>query len=197
MDELPSKKSEQKPDVQVQQESISFQIDPKLGKIDGSAKGSKSTVQVLGILGLTCAVLYKWEALGVLSPFLIACAFMFLGVVIFRQEARQPRVHVTKNTLTLQGITEEALLRGGFVQVLIQWVSQRGSMSLPEPDARVDASSGKPVPFQPGEKEKILQEQKVLEAEVTKEISEITASEQIKIVDRVELKKVEGASTAN
>jgi hypothetical protein len=47
---------------------------------------------------------------------------------------------------------------------------------LPEPDARVDPASGKVLPFQPGEKEKVLEEQKQIEDAVKKEIVTLTDS---------------------
>ncbi len=173
--ESQSKKNRLKPpEVHAEGDSIAVRFEPKSQTISALAHGSETTISILGLLLLVGALLYKWSALGPWAIFLFIVSFGIFFAITAPRRWKQPRLRVTHQGLIFQGGNAESLLKGGLLQVAQDWIKNHRPV-LPEPDAKTD-SAGRTIAFEPGEKERILQEQRVIEAEVIKEVGEITGT---------------------
>lgn len=148
--------------IHASQDAVGIQCDPRAGKFSAGLMGQPA-VSIGGTLVFIFMVFWKWQLLGqcALPTFLILLVVFI--VLVLKPRFPIHRVHITRRTLTLEGVSQAALMKGGMVDALTRRMFHLGSLSLPEPDAMVEASTGQVIQFKPGQKEKLLAEQKDLE----------------------------------
>lgn len=159
------------PSVECNEQSVAVQFDPKQSRFTGFATGELA-IGCLAIVSLALMVVLTW---GKDSPFakwfVAGClifVFIFLMVNFF---LKKPKVSVTHKVVSFDGIGEKTV-----ASMFGAWLSRTAPPHLPEPDAKFDPTSGKVLPFQPGEKEKVVAEQNQIEETVKKEIATLSAS---------------------
>lgn len=165
------------PKVRIQQEGVGVQFKPQVG-LSAWAKGPRS-IALLVIFGFAVIFALLREDLGWIADVSLVTAFLavlWFSRTIFRRHDPQPisvNFVSSDSTLTFQGFSGGVPLQDALVQALVQRVLQLGSLRLPIPDAKVDVSSGKKIPIPKEEMEKLIQDQKELDAEVVKEVAQV------------------------
>ncbi len=165
-------------------EEAGVQFDPGRGGVSAWYRGGGSNpimaIILSGFFGLALTSILMWNTLGVFAPILLILSFvMYAGISLLWLRGHHiphPSISSSTRTISIQGFTEEALLKSGLLGALIQRV-ECGQLKLPEPDAKADSKSGKRIPFRTGEKEKLIQEQKELETEITAVTSTVSTSQ--------------------
>ncbi|MBI4354816.1 MAG: hypothetical protein HY597_00010 [Candidatus Omnitrophica bacterium] len=175
MSELPSGEGAGKPSVHAREASVGVNLDTGVGPRLASLIRGHYSVSLIGILVFAWTVLWNWQLLGILAPSAFAVLLGLFVATILRPKHGDARVNLTHRTITFEGITEGSLLRAGFLEALVPVLSHIWKRGLPEPDARFDTATGRKIPFKQGEKEKILEEQKAIEAKLAQAVVETEA----------------------
>lgn len=159
--------------VKCEEQAVAVQFDPKGSRFSGFASGEVA-VGCLALFGLALLVIVSnWgKDMAFSNGFMIAilvCLFIFLMV---NSLAKKPKLSVTHKVLNFDGIGEKTV-----AALLGMWMTHTAPPpQLPEPDAKFDSSQKKVLPFAPGEKEKVLEDQKRIEENVKTGIATLSSS---------------------
>lgn len=168
MDTLPLNN---KKEVHVHREAVGFEFDPSKRSFSGFASGSGAVpigalVVISGIAAWKCPILL---------PYLLTAVFIVISLFLLLKRGAHPRVLVSRDTLSFEGIDgkdSEAFL----INLSKIWTGKmRTGVILPEPAGRVDKKTGKMIPFQEGEKDRITQEQKEIERKIIEEVNRVAS----------------------
>jgi hypothetical protein len=176
MDESLSDRQSPKSPTEFDHESVGVTFNPT--NFSAWIKGPQACVLggtiIFGLIGL-----YKG---GIVGDGILVISFLGFLAIAWKISTNGINhgtlVTVTQSKITLQGLSE-GFLGQDFLMAIVGRIRRSGKLALPEPDGRVNAQTGKTVPFGPGEKAKVLETQNIIEEKVIKETSKVVDVSQL------------------
>ena len=164
--------SERPSTLQATEDVVGVQCDPGVRRLSAFFSGHR-IVPTAGTIIFAGLVLWQWDTLGQMAPWAFGVLLIVFCILALRDKISIGRVHVTRRTLTLEGINDAGFMRGGLEAMLVKMI-RIGGIRFPDPDATYDPSTDKVIPFRPGQKERLTQDQREIEALISQATKMLT-----------------------
>ena len=172
MTDASASSSERPSTLQATEDVVGVQCDPNARRLSAFFSGHR-IVPVAGTIIFAWLVLWQSDKLGQMAPWAFGTLLIVFCVLVLRDKISIGRVHVTRRTLTLEGVNDAGFMRDSLGAMLVKMI-RIGGIHFPDPDATYEPSTGKVSPFGPGEKEKLIQDQRELEVLISRATKMLT-----------------------
>ena len=120
MTDVSASSSERSSTLQATEDVVGVQCDPNVRRLSASFSGHR-IVPTAGTIIFAGMVLWQWEKLGQIAPWAFGALLLVFCVLVLRDKISIGRMHVTRRTLTLEGINDAGFMRGGIDSLLLSF----------------------------------------------------------------------------